>query len=274
MRPLFYVGRRTSDIMKIFVGAAALIFICSVSSAQVTTSLWQIKKSDHFIVYYQDAPTGYIDEEITKAERYYRDITEELGFTRYEGFWTWDKRAKIYLYKDKDSYQAATNQPAWSGAKVEVVRRQLDAYVHMEYFLDNILPHEMGHMIFREFVGYDRKLPLWLDEGIACFAEKKYRDKRISAARAIADKTGFMNLEAMGDVNKANMAAPDVFYAEAASIIEFLFKAYGKERFLEFCRALQGLRDNQNWETALLNTYKFSNLGELDERWQDWLRKK
>ena len=33
------------------------------------------------------------------AESYYYEISENLGFTRYEG-WTWDDRAKIYIIDD------------------------------------------------------------------------------------------------------------------------------------------------------------------------------
>jgi hypothetical protein len=260
--------------MKALSLAIILVFLCVSSYGQITTTLWQTKKSDHFIIYYQEAPADYIDEVISKAENYYRQITEELGFTRYEGFWTWDKRAKIYLYKDKEEYQLATRQPRWSGGKVQVIARQIDTYVNREYFLDNTLPHELGHIIFREFVGYGRKLPLWLDEGVVSFLEKRYKEERLLLARAVVDKALFMNLVTLGKVNRANMTMPELFYAEAASIIEFLFKAYGKEKFLEFCRALQELRDDQNWETALFNIYRFSALAELDERWQAWLREK
>ena len=64
---------------------------------------------------------------------------------------------------------------------------------------------------------------------------------------------------------------PEVFYAESATIIEFLFKVYGKYKFLEFCRKLKDSPANQNWELALQEVYEFNNLSELNKAWMDFL---
>ncbi|MFH0762324.1 MAG: hypothetical protein V1925_00335, partial [Candidatus Omnitrophota bacterium] len=67
--------------------------------AAVESELWLTNKSQHFIIYYQEAPHGYIDELSNSAERYYNGIVDELGYRRFN-FWSWDNRAKIYMYKD------------------------------------------------------------------------------------------------------------------------------------------------------------------------------
>lgn len=267
--------RRNKWCLSLLNVAITLVFLCGVSAADVSTSLWQVKKSDHFMVYFQEAPFGYVDEVLSRAEAYYRDITEELGFTRYENFWTWEKRAKIYIYKDKASYRVATKQPDWSGANVQVAKRQIDSYINMEHFFDSILPHELGHIIFREFVGLNKRLPLWLDEGIVSFLEKKYRQDRMIIAKALIRSSSFMDLEELTKVKRVNIITmmPDVFYAEAYSIIEFLFAAYGRGKFVEFCRALRNMRDEEDWQAVLLNTYGLGELSELDRRWQEFLRK-
>ena len=38
---------------------------------------------------------------------------------------------------------------------------------------ENVLTHELTHIIFREYVGFGWNVPLWLDEGVAMFMEKK-----------------------------------------------------------------------------------------------------
>ena len=59
---------------------AMTVALFSVTAfAEVTTSLWNIKKSDHFIVYYQDAPVRYIDELARRAEKYYGDIKKAVA---------------------------------------------------------------------------------------------------------------------------------------------------------------------------------------------------
>jgi hypothetical protein len=258
----------------------ALFFLlwCCISDAEaipptVTTSLWDTQKSTHFIVYYQEAPPACVEELINKAEGYYSTITEELGFTRYEGFWTWDNRARIYLFKDKTDYQKATDQPVWSGGETNVITREIYTYIDMKDFFRVLLPHELGHIIFREFIGYKRKLPLWLDEGVASFLEKEQRAERLAIAKGIVKTSAFMSLEELSRIDRKGIIMPALFYAEAASTIEFLFEVYGKDKFVEFCRCLKDLRQDQPWEEALRSVYGFKDVADMDAKWEEYLRR-
>jgi hypothetical protein len=233
----------------------------------VTTTIWQINKSTHFIVYYREAPSDYVNEIINQSESYYNTITEKLGFTRYEEFWTWYRRAKIYLFKDKEEYQRITSQPEWSAGGVRVLSHEIYTYIRMDNFFNIILPHELGHIIFREFIGYGRKLPLWLDEGVATYCEKGETHEGIFVTRTVARTCFFMDLNELGEVTRVNLMMPDIFYAEAASLIEFLLKVYGKDKFLDFCRALRELREDQSWKVALFEVYKFNSMEEMNRAW-------
>ena len=229
----------------------------------------EITKSDHFIIYAREVPAGYLDDLVTKAEAYYQQITEQLGFTRFEGFWTWDQRAKIYLYNDRAEYQQTTKEPGWSEAGANVLTREIYTYVNMAGFFEAILPHELGHIIFREFIGFHRPLPLWLDEGIACFLEESKKPVRLLAARAIARTDRFLPLEQLTRVGKDGVSDPEVFYAEAASVFEFLLRQHGREKFVDYCRRL---RDKEPWDEALQHVYGFQSLADMNERWVAFLR--
>ena len=203
-------------------------------------------------------------------------ITEELGFTRFQGFWTWDNRAKIYLFKDVLEYQKATNQPRWSGAQANVITREIYTYINMKDFFEVILPHELGHIIFREFIGFKRNLPLWLDEGVVSYLEKNQKNERLMMAKVLIKTASFMPLDELGKVHRYNMTTlttPEFFYAEATSIVDFLILTYNKERFLEFCRRLRDLRDDQDWKVALFETYDFESLSDMNEKWMKFLSK-
>jgi len=256
--------------------AMTIFFLPMPALAEVQTSLWQIKKSDHFIIYFQDVPLSYIDEVMEKAEYYYKSITDELGFTRYDSFWTWDKRAKIYLFKTQAEYRNKTNQPKWSAAGVNVIKHEIVAYLNMKDFFDITLPHEMGHIIFREFIGYDKRLPLFLDEGVASFLEKGQRPDRLLIARALAKVKikAFMNLTDLSGVVRGGITMPDVFYSEAASFIDFLIEVYGKDRFVSFCKALRDLELDQDWTRALIEVYSFDSFSEMNDAWVAFLVKK
>ena len=54
--------------------------------------------------------------------------------------------------------------------------KKIISYTWSRGFLESLLPHEMAHLIFRDFVGFRGEIPLWLDEGIAQWAESFKRD--------------------------------------------------------------------------------------------------
>ena len=259
---------------KIIAGVALCLLCASASSACFAlsdSSFRNVKKSDHFIILSNSAPIGYTDEVVTRAEEYYNSITDELGFSRYAEFWTWENRAKIYLFDNREDYRKNSKQPGWSGAGVNVMKKEMVTYVDRDDFFDEILPHEMGHIVFREFIGYKRKLPLWVDEGIASFLEKKNRADKIMLASALVRTSQFMDIAELQKVKRTNMFMPQVFYAESASVIDFLLDQYGQEKFVNFCRGLQKLRDDQDWTVAFFDAYKFSDFTDLNDKWKAYL---
>jgi hypothetical protein len=91
----------------------------------------------------------------------------------------------------------------------------------------------MTHLIFREFVGYDRRLPLWLDEGIACSQEKD-GGQYTAIARVLVKTSMFIHLDKLTEITKPGLFMPEVFYSESAAVVEFLMQEYGKEKFIDF----------------------------------------
>lgn len=228
---------------------------------EVFSSFWKVRKSPHFIIYYQEVPYGYISQLINSAEGYYHSIIERLGFVRFD-FWTWENRAKIYLYPDKQEYQKMVKLFPQAEAVVHIKSRVIKTYVDEENFFDSILPHELGHIIFREFVGRNVKLPLWLDEGVACFQEESYLKKRLSLVKNMLKNNEFISLESL-TFSQYNTFSARLFYAESAGVVYFLIEGSGRDKFLEFCRFI---RDKKDWLKALKKVYGLENLKELEKR--------
>jgi len=233
---------------------------------QAGTSDWNIKKSKHFIIHYREAPKEYISKVKRCAEHYYRSITDYLGFRRFN-FWTWDERCKIYLYPNRREYLKETPSVSWSRGGVHIIRKEIATYVEKEEFLDYVLPHELGHIVFREVVGFDKKLPLWIDEAVALLQEKD-RQKYLAAARELVREGRHIPLEALSKIRSYKRVSPLTFYSQSASIVEFLLEEFGRGRFITFCRRL---RDGKDWKKALLGTYRFEDLSALEEAWVDSL---
>jgi len=235
---------------------------------------WQISKSTHFVIHYKNAPETFIKELTDKAEEYYNKIAEDLGFMRYN-FWLWDNRAKIYIYDDEKDYRISTGEPGWSAGSSEMASKTIQTFPYATGFFETTLPHEMGHIIFREFVGFDNPaVPNWLDEGVASCQQRSKQGpgERLVIKEAIS-KNKFMNLEDLSRMDlrlSQDAESVSLYYAEASSIVDYLIKEFGRDSFVLFC---QNLRDKKNLERALASSYPFSNLKNLDEAWQKYLNK-
>lgn len=249
-----------------------LMAILTLSFAYGLEDKFYIAKSTHFVLYYKDVPASFIDKVLDKAEDYYAKITDNLGFTRYN-FWLWDDRAKIYIYNDVEEYKAATAQPSWSSGCVSVKDKTIKTYPLASSFFDTLLPHELGHIIFREFVGFDNKnVPLWLDEGVASFQEMTKRFAAKGCVRKAIRDNKFIPLDKLSNINLTliqDNETIDIFYSEAVSLADYLIVQCGNSNFVNFCRAL---RDGKTLEEALSYAYNFRNLTELNTAWLRFLK--
>jgi hypothetical protein len=256
---------------------------------------WKEAKGEHFLVYFTQNEL-VANDVLKKAEVYYRDIAIDLGYPRYSDFWTWDNRVKIYIYPDHDSYIKATSQPDWSQGLADYKKKQIISYAWSKGFVDSLLPHEITHLIFRDFVGFKGQIPLWLDEGVAQWSEKNKRkqiegivkelylnnalisledmmkldvrrlkDKEKVYIRSIRTKEGQRGILFLSAENLVN-----TYYVQAVSLVEFLIDRYGADSFANFCRQL---RDGKDLEEALKFAYPMSvrGMAELEDKWREYI---
>lgn len=230
---------------------------------------WQLFKSTHFFVYYKQASEELLNQLAQKVEGYYDEITEEFGFNRIN-FWTWDNRAKIYLYDNQDEYKKVNRDLAWSSGAVIVRNKSIQTYVTAVGLLDNVLAHELAHIIFREMVGFGNPaVPLWLEEGVASFQEKRTQNFSVKNYLAGKIKSGsFMNLSQLSSfstMTAENKQVINLFYVESYSLVNYLISEFGKDKFVLFC---QYLRDNKDLTRAFRFAYSFDSLGDLEGAWK------
>ncbi|MEW6171363.1 MAG: hypothetical protein AB1472_07405, partial [Candidatus Omnitrophota bacterium] len=77
-------------ILKIFLIFSLIILSNSnpaISQDEDSQDKWLIERSRHFIVYYQEGiDLDFLDKTISYAEDFYNEITDRLGFRRYD-YW-------------------------------------------------------------------------------------------------------------------------------------------------------------------------------------------
>jgi hypothetical protein len=235
---------------------------------------WKELGSEHFIVYFT-AKERFAREVLDKSEGYYRNIASGLGYPRYSAFWTWDKRVKIYIYPEHSSFVKATGQPEWSHGMARYRDKIIFSYAFSENFLDSMLPHEIAHLIFRDFVGFKGEVPLWLDEGVAQWAEEPKRAQVKIIAPQIFSQNLFLPLPEMMKLDirgSTDQKLVDIFYIQASSLVNFLIERYGSYSFADFCRQL---RDGKSLDEAIKFAYPdyMHSVAELEARWKDYLKK-
>lgn len=234
---------------------------------------WRELKGGHFIVYHQ----GREEEAaaiLRKAEDCYSEIADDLGYVRYENFWQWERRVKILVYPDLPSFLAATRQPGWSSGSANYTTKEIIGFLGSSAFLNDTLPHEIAHLVFRDFVGFAGDAPLWLDEGVAQWVERSKRAVVRYAARDLYEQKKLMSLSVLTrtDVRvSGNSEEARSFYIQAASLVEFLISRYGTDRFTQLCRQL---RDGRSLDEALRFVYptQMRGIEALETEWLAYLK--
>lgn len=261
---------RLSALSKRRLSTPGLLFFMFFLASPSRGEDWQEEKSSHFQVYYKQAPRSFVKSVSKAAEDIYRQTAVALGITRYKG-WIGGARVKIYIFNDAEEYSAATKM-GWSGGSVVVQERKIRTYPRAHGFFDSLLPHEIGHIIFRDFVGYNVKIPFWLEEGVASYQEQAGGVGADSTVRKAIRVDNFISLKTLSsfqagahpDKDRVNLA-----YAESTSVVAFMIEKYEIYRFLRLCREL---REGRRFEWALNKAYmKFKTVSDLEKAWRKGL---
>jgi len=249
-----------------------LCFLCVVSAVHAYDFLEE--KSTHFIIYYDKGVSkDFVRTVVDYAERYYNELTQKLGIVRFD-YWTWDERAKIYLYPDQETYMKEMGQPSWSGGAAAYEKKAIWTFPREAGFFDSLLPHEIGHIILREAIG-SRKVPLWFEEGIASYLEqaKRYGAEKI-VLDAMRNKTfiPLANLSAIDGSNLIGAGDANLFYAASVSLVSYLMGKFGVERFSYLLRKI---KEGMAFDDALAYAfYDIRSESDLGRFWEESLKKK
>jgi hypothetical protein len=273
-----------------------VIFLGALCLAADNPGSWLEKKSEHFIVYFNQ-DEKFAQEVLDTAEKDYRRIAYDLGYERFSEFWTWDKRVKIYIYPDRDSFLKVTGQPSWSEGMADYTSKQVVSYVWGKGFVESLLPHEIAHLVFRDFVGFKGEIPLWLDEGVAQWEEEAKRKEIRNLIQRYYQQDNLLLVSDIMRLNISNLKGKqglliratrtkdgkdgviflsannliDIYYLQSVSLVGYLIEKFGSTAFSGFCREL---RDGKSVEEALKISYplRIRSIQEFDDGWREYLK--
>ncbi len=275
-----------------YIFYAILIILCITNAVAED---WKELKGEHFIVYFTQNK-NFAKDVLHKAEIYYRNIAVELGYPRYSDFWLWENRVKIYIYPKHESFLKETRQSSWSHGMADYQNKTIASYETSRDFTTSVLPHEIAHLIFRDFVGFKSEIPLWLDEGVAQWAEEARREEFKMAINRLYERDALLLLKDLMRLDirrfKENQLyiRPTVtkdgeegviflsldqliatYYLQGVGLVGFLIEKYGSNRFAHFCRQLKdGKTINEALRAAYPNYIK--DVKDLEKKWRSYLK--
>ncbi len=237
-------------------------------------------KSEHFTI--TASPTisaSWNKSVLRKAEYHYDRISRRLGFSKYSNYWTWEDRVNIKLYADQKEFMAKTNQPAWAIGGAQYGHRfsqgrSIISFKQEQGFLNGILPHEISHLILRDFIGYDKTIPLWFDEGVAQLFEEGKPQKAHKAMKdwvRVNKPIPFNQLFKYDVRYETNPLRVSIYYAQCLTIVDYMIKIHGSNKFAKLCRAM---KDGKPFDQALLSTYKlvFNSVEDFEKKWLSYMK--
>lgn len=213
-------------------------------------------KSEHFVIHYETTP-DFAKKVLKSAETEYDRITKNLSYTRFGNYWTFESRCVLRVYADKESYlRSRPGIPAWSAGYAEYATRTISGFRGSDKFLSTVLPHEITHLIFNDFVGSAAKVPKWFSEGVALSQEKNMRAQFVQLVGKAIHQHYFIPIYMLKDSAFEGIHTYQytyLAYAEAGLLIDYLISRYGSEGFTGLCRRL---KQGAGFEQAFQEEYR------------------
>jgi hypothetical protein len=242
----------------------ALLCAAAPAGAQ-TESGWAVNETAHFVIHHESPAAALGD--YTRVEQVYETLHGEL---RSLAPWMATVKTHVYIYSSADSYRRGRfHPPAWSGGLLQTAggEKALAIYEPVD---TGIVAHELTHLYFHSY--FDEKNispPAWLDEGLASMLQDQalsLPDPRMKGPvlSATAPLTAFVATRPGQDAPAGWVGG---WYRQAQSVAWFVKRGHIEASFTDFCAKL---RDGQDVETALRQTYGYDNLAAFDADWQKW----
>jgi hypothetical protein len=242
----YHARLRVTTADGVFVGPEASVLVADERFD------WRVRESDRLRLHWYEGDDAFArralaigEEGVTKAEAF-------LG-VRLPG------KVDIFVYADQDPFRDAIG-PASPENAAGVPFSSIQTFFALirpeqidSSWVDDVVPHELVHLVLDAAVGPGIDVPLWLNEGLAVYLSTGYTDSDRRRVRdAIRDRT-LVPLDGLtgnfpADAEGARSIAA---YAEAVSAVDFMVRSYGQERVAQLVAAFATQGVDEAFTTAL-----------------------
>lgn len=247
MKNIFSLFRQYRIIIwPLFFISVSLLLINSKLLKKPNAAPWNVKPTEHLLLYYEKNSPAEKDIEILAKllEGYFQETAQVFNIKI-------TKKIPYYFHRDK-IYHA--NMPIWGYASLD------DIHVIYSDFQKDSSPHELRHFIHQRVNPY---APYFFNEG-ACGLGIQIGGEGFHAKASVIcfDLSKYSLLELVKDFQRFGRLGDYLAY----SFNSFLIEQYGRDKFANFYKRI----NKDNWQEIMKEVYGFSS-GEVEAKWKDFL---
>jgi len=225
---------------------------------------WRSLTEGKVTIFWYEGDESFVQELMAAAQQALARLAEDTGAHL-------EEPAKLYIYVSAQDLRGAMIYPQeWTGG-VAFTRYGIIAIGIAPGDLGwgkRAIAHELAHLVIHQMtLNPYIDLPIWLDEGLAMYAEgtlelalATYLD------RAVAENS-LISVRSLSSPFSAYAEEATLAYAQSYSLVEFLISNYGQGKMLEL---LNTFRQGSSYDAALNKVYGFDMDG-LDTLWRDYV---
>ncbi len=234
------------------------------------TKVWNLDKitSEHFYIKFKPEDRTQAQLVLETAERFYRPVTEDFGFTP-------SFKVPIIIYSTKEELDESfgwetneTTEGVYFGGTIQVLTpkawvNETDSDKIKETFISSgPMAHELTHLM----VDYLTRgnYPRWFTEGVAQYEEYKVTGFEFDNPDGSLTQPLYSMSQLAADFD--NLPNQFLAYKESLYAVRYIVDQYGESSLYDFIKQLgQGVEFNQ----ALQNVTDLDT-GQFEAHWQQW----
>jgi hypothetical protein len=223
---------------------------------------WQTITDGNLNLHWYSNDKSYASDLLSAASRGLERLQTDAGLTL-------DAPMDFYIYANTDDMkEAILYEPSWTGGLAfpenDIVILGISTK-QIEWGRDSIV-HELTHVVVGHLTfSCLGDVPTWLNEGLAVYSEGEldaFSQEQLDTA--IREDTLVSIRSLSGGFSEVADRAT-LSYSQSYSVVKFLIETYGQDKMNSL---LLSLRDGTTVDAALLKTYNFNNVEELEQEWR------
>lgn len=242
----YHVRLRVTTAEGIFLGPEASVLV------EDRRFVWQVRESDRLRLHWYEGDDAFARRALRIGEDAVTTAEAFLG-VQLPG------KVDIFIYADQAPFRDAIgpSSPENAAGVPFPSIRTFFALIRPEQidssWVEDVVPHELVHLVLDAAIGPGIDMPLWLNEGLAVYLSIGYGDADRRMVREAVRSGTLVPLDGLVGTfpSDATGARSLAAYAEAVSAVDFMVRTYGQDRLARLVAAFGESGADEAFETGL-----------------------